>query len=249
MQESVDYNCYRLTFLENVKCLLVVFFLSGAAAWLLYKSLWGMLLWIVIYPVYRRYFVHTCIIKRKQELLLQFKDAMQSISAALLSGYSIENAWKEAEKELGELYGTEAYMTVELRQMNHAIQTSRPVEELLCQFAERSGCEDITAFAEVFRFAKRNGGNFSAIIQNTVYHITEKREVEQEIETVIAGKKLEQKIMNVVPAALLGYLNLTSEEFLAPLYGNGFGICVMTTAFLAYLAALLLAYKIVDIKV
>ena len=66
---------------------------------------------------------------------------------------------------------------------------------------------------------------------------------------MIAGKKMEQKIMNIVPVALLVYLNLTSEEFLAPLYGNILGICVMTIAFFAYLGAVLLAQKITKIKV
>ena len=66
---------------------------------------------------------------------------------------------------------------------------------------------------------------------------------------IIAGKKMEQKVMNIVPVCLLAYLNLTSEEFLSPLYGNLFGVCVMTVAFGIYLMALLMAQKMVDIKV
>ena len=60
---------------------------------------------------------------------------------------------------------------------------------------------------------------------------------------------MEQKIMNVVPVGLLVYLNLTSQEFLEPLYGNLFGVCVMTGAFAAYVGAVLLASKIVKIKI
>ena len=249
MQESIDYRNYKLSGREEVECVAVTVLLAAIAAWILYKSLWGLLLGIVIFPVYRRNYRRGKAAKRKRELLLQFKDGMQSVSVALLSGYSIENAWQEAEKELREMHGVEAYMTEEMRQMNSGIKMNQPVEQLLYQFAMRTGCEDIVGFAEVFRFAKRAGGNFGRVIQNTVHRIAERQEVEREIETVLSGKKMEQRIMNVVPVLLLAYLNLTSEEFLAPLYENFFGACVMTLAFVAYVGAFMLAQKMVAIRI
>lgn len=249
MQDLVNYESYRMTACEEIKCLGISALLSAVAAWILYKHPLGLLLGIAIFPVYRRNYVRKRILEQKQELLLQFKDGMQSVSVALLSGYSIENAWIEAEKELRELHGTEAYMSEEMRYMNSGIRMNQPVEQLLEQFAMRTGCEDIIGFAEIFRFAKRSGGNFARIIRNTVQRIAEKQEVEREIETILSGKKMEQKIMNVVPVCLLAYLNLTSEEFLRPLYGNLFGACIMTVAFVAYVGAFLLAQKMVEIKI
>ena len=249
MQDLVNYESYRMTAREEIKCLGISVLLATVAAWILYKHPLGLLLGVAIFPVYRRNYVRKRISEQKQELLLQFKDGMQSVSVALLSGYSIENAWIEAEKELRDLYGAEAYMVEELRYMNSGIRMNQPVEQLLEQFAMRTGCEDIIGFAEIFRFAKRSGGNFARIIRNTVQRIAEKQEVEREIETILSGKKMEQKIMNVVPVCLLAYLNLTSEEFLEPLYGNLFGACIMTVAFVAYVGAFLLAQKMVEIKI
>jgi Flp pilus assembly protein TadB len=80
---------------------------------------------------------------------------------------------------------------------------NQPVEQLLYEFAMRSGCEDIVDFAEIFCFAKRSGGNFVKIVQSTAWHIAEKQAVEREVATVLSGKKMEQKIMNVVPILLL----------------------------------------------
>lgn len=249
MQECVNYGDYRLSCKDIVMCLGTSLLLSGIAAWILYKSIWGVFLGIIIFPLRCNHYKNMQIKKRKKELLYQFKDGMQSMSVALMAGFSIENAWREALKETEELYGKEAFMVEEMRQMNAAIRMNQPIEQLLYQFALRSECEDIMEFAEVFRFAKRSGGNFAKIIQNTIGHISEKIEVEREIETVISGKKMEQKIMNVVPVLLLAYLNLTSKEFLAPLYGNLFGIVIMSGAFLAYIGALMLANKIINIKV
>ncbi len=222
--------------------------MAGLTAWLLYKHIFGLLSALIILPIYKKSYQKVQIEKRKKELLIQFKEAMQSVSVAVLSGFSIENAWREAEKEIEIMYGKDAYMTVELKQMNAAVHTNQPIEQLLYQFALRSACEDILNFAEVFQFAKRSGGNFGKIIQNTINRISEKMEVEKEIQTVISGKKMEQRVMNVMPIFLLCYLNLTSKEFLAPLYGNLFGACVMTLAFFAYMGALILSQKLMDIK-
>ena len=55
--------------------------------------------------------------------------------------------------------------------------------------------------------------------------------------------------MNVIPVFIILYLNLTSGEFLAPLYGNIFGISVMTGALGAYLAAIMVSERMTAIKV
>lgn len=249
MQEYVDYGIYRLSIKDEAKCAGMTVVICTIAAWLLYKNILGVLLGIIVFPICRSSYRNMQIRQRKKELLVQFKDGMQCVAVALAAGYSIENAWKEALKELQELYGENAYMVEEMKQMNAGIQMNQPIEQILYQFAVRSDCEDIMGFVEVFRFAKRSGGNFGKIIQNSIRLISEKLEVEREIETVLSGKKMEQKIMNIVPVCLLAYLNLTSEEFLAPLYGNIFGISVMTVVFLIYVGVLMLAQKMVNIEV
>lgn len=244
----MDYRSSHLNWKEILQCTGMSLLLSAIIAWLLYRSRVGMLSFFFLFPVLIRRRKRSKTECKKQQLLLEFKDAMQSISAALLAGYSVENAWREGEKEMQRLHGADACMVKELRQMNAAVRMNRPLEQELAAFAERSGCEDIESFAEVFLFAKRSGGDFGKIIRTTVSRISGKIEVEREIATVISGKKMEQRVMNVVPAFLLGYLNFTSEEFLAPLYGNTFGVIVMTAAFLVYLAAVRLSEKIMNIR-
>lgn len=163
--------------------------------------------------------------------------------------FMMENAWRESEKEMTELYGQDGIFVGELHQINQAVGMNQPIEKLLYEFALRSDCEDIQNFSDVFLFAKRSGGDFHKIIATTIEHISDKIEVEREVQTVISAKKMEQKIMNVIPVFIILYLNLTSGEFLAPLYGNIFGISVMTGALGAYLAAIKISAKMTAIKV
>ena len=125
---------------------------------------------------------------------------------------------------------------------------NQPVEQLFYEFALRSGSEDIMNFSEVFRFAKRSGGNFGKILYRAAMRISEKQEIEQEIQTVIAGKRMEQAVMNIIPIGMLGYLNVTSGDFMDPLYGNLFGVVVMTGAFIAYLGGFFLSKRMMQIK-
>ena len=244
----MDYGSYPINKKERFKCLLTAIGLAALAAWLLYKNVIGMLLVLFLYPFCEKSYKKQCIEKQQKELLQQFKDMMLSVAAALLSGYAVENAWKEAEKEICKLYGEKSYMALELKEMNAGIQMNQPIEQLFYEFSLRSRQEDIINFAEIFRFAKRSGGNLGKIIYRAAMRISEKQEIEQEIQTVIAGKKMEQKVMNMIPIGILAYLNVTSGDFLKPLYGNLFGILVMTSAFFAYLGAFLLSKKILQIK-
>ena len=113
-----------------------------------------------------------------------------------------------------------------------------PVEKLMLELGERSGIEDIRMFSEILMTAKKTGGNLVKIMKRTADNISEKIETKREIETVIAGKKMEARCMNVIPFG-----------FLDPLYGNLAGILIMTVSLMVYAGAFWWSYKITDISV
>ena len=187
--------------------------------------------------------------EEKRKLTSEFKDAMQSVSFALNVGYSIENAFREAVKELTPMYGEDSRIVTEFKAMIRRVEHNSNIEDVLMEFAQNSNVEDITYFAQVFQYAKRSGGDLIQIIKNTASTINDKIEVEREIQTVISGKKLEQKIMCVMPYGIILYLRLASPQFIVPLYGNPAGIAVMTVCLIIYLAADYAAKRIVNISV
>lgn len=245
----MDYSKYQCGIIEYAACMAAAAAVTILFAWLFYRSWLGLLLLPVVYAYVLRLYKNWRKAKRKNELLSGFKEGMMAVTAALLAGYSMENAWKEAEKDLRELLGEQHPAVREFGQMNSKIHMNQPLEETLTEFALRSGCEDIESFAEIFSFAKRSGGDFVAIIQTTVQRLSAKIEVEREIQTVIAGKKFECRIMNMMPLFLLIYMNLSSAAFLEPLYGNLLGNVIMTIALAVYGIAVWWSGKIMDIKV
>ena len=244
----MDYRTYHPTFREKMKCLGLAVLLSGAIAFLFYGSVWGLVLIPVLYLILKKRKERTGLEQVQKKLAKEFLDALRTISSALQAGISMENAWKEAEKEMAALHGKESYMYQELSEMNRSIELNIPIEKLLTDFSVRCGNSDILSFAEVFSFAKRSGGNFVTIIEGTSEHMRARYDTEREIEVLVASRKMEQKVMNAIPMFILAYLKVSSMDFLDVLYGNMAGVLFMTLCLLAYGGSVLLAEKILRIR-
>lgn len=244
-----NYQDYKLNAKEWLFVALKSIFVTGLIAYLFYNSLWLLLIFPLVFLFLYRRALKEGVIRQKEKLSTEFLDVMRVVHTALLAGMSIENAWKEAQKETEQLHGRRSVMYLELVEWNRAIGLSASSEELLMDFAERASIEDISSFAEVFSFAKRTGGNLPAIIEMTVEHMRQKADTEAEISIAVASRKLEQKVMNVIPMGILLYLRVSSGGYLDALYGNLMGIVLMSICLVAYGAAVLLADRIMDIRV
>jgi tight adherence protein B len=244
----MDYRKYRLSLQEKGRCLAMAAGLGVAISYLFYQSSWGLVVVPVLYLILRQRAVCAGRERVQAQLARSFLDALRTVSAALLAGFSMENAWREAQKEIGALYGKEDPLYREFEEMNQSVSLNIPLEQLIEGFAVRSGNADIASFSEVFAFAKRSGGNFVTIIEGTSGHMRAKYETEREIGVLVASRKMEQKVMNVIPMLILAYLKVTSMDFLDILYGNAAGIFFMTGCLLAYGGAILLAERILRIK-
>ncbi len=112
--------------------------------------------------------------KKKQELRQQFRDSIQAMAAALKAGYSVENAIREAGRDLSPVYSEETRIRKEFKRMERQMDMNMTAEDVLREFAERTGQEDIENFVNVFAAAKRSGGDSIAIIRDAVKIISGK---------------------------------------------------------------------------
>ncbi len=187
--------------------------------------------------------------KRQQTFRLQFKEAIQSLSAGLNVGYSVENALREACKELKGMYRKDEIILRELTYVIRQLQMNVTAESALQEFASRTQDEDVQTFVTVFNLAKRSGGDTLEIIRSAVRQMGEKIDVEREVQTVISAKKMEFRIMTAIPFAMIVYLRISFPELLGVLYGNPAGIVIMSVCLVVYLAAYEMGKRIVEIEV
>lgn len=237
-----------LTGRDQVKVIVAAAAASGLVSVLFYNSPWGLCTLPAAVFLSGRFVYQSRERKRRKRLNLEFKEYMYAVSSALSAGYSIERAFLAGLKDMERLYKEESVLKKELEDMEKRLSLQEPIEHILSEFAAKSKSEDIETFAEVFCFAKRGGGNFIHIIEVSVGRICDKIEVQEEIQTVLAEKKLEQKIMCAAPLFILLFFRAASPEFIGVLYGNFLGALVMTIALLLYGAAFVLGMKMMEVE-
>lgn len=206
----------------------------------------------ILLPVAVPWYIYQKKLERKRNIRLigiQFRDAISAALTSMKAGYSVENSFREAQRDMELLYGKNSLIWGALSRVNKGIANNVPVEKLIYRLGKDSGNADIQNFAEVFAVAKRSGGNMTDIISRTIVVISRKMDVEKEIDVLISAKRTEARIMNMVPFFIILYISVTSPGFFEPLYHNLLGIVVMTVCVVFYTGAYLLSERIVNIDV
>ncbi len=245
----MNYKTYRFDAKEWIAAFLTGAGIAAAIAWIFYRSVFALFAMIPVIFLYIRYHRREKTQKRLYELSLEFREAILSVGGALSAGYSIENAFLSAGSDMEKLYGRDGLITKELTLLSRRLRANETIEDVLSDLSERSGIEDIRDFADVFRAAKRNGGNLGAVIRRAAETISDKIEVRREIETLMSAKRFENRIMQLVPFGILCYIGLTSPDFIASLYHNPTGVAIMTGCLLLYGFAFFLSEKILRIHI
>ncbi|MCI9464776.1 MAG: hypothetical protein HFI48_13005 [Lachnospiraceae bacterium] len=246
---SVNYGEYSLNGREWLLYFTEGALVVGIISYFFYRSIWAALCLSPGIYLFMKMKRRELAAKKRMELSVQFKDAVLAVSANQKAGYSVENAFREAYRDMALLYGRASPICLELYMIGKGLDNNVVLERLLYDFGCRSHVPDILQFADVFLIAKRGGGNMTEIIAGTADMIEQKTAVDKEIQVLLSAKKMEQKIMNMIPFLIIFYISLTSKGFFDVLYHNAVGIVVMTICLAVYLAAFMLSRKLVEIEV
>ena len=244
-----DYGRYTLRGTELALNMLAYLLLEGAVGFLFFNHMAAAFLLLAGLPLFLKNREKMLLEKRRRSMRAEFLTGMQLTANALQAGYAIENAFREAYAQLGKVYAPDAFIMREFGRINSQCRLNVPIESVLLDLGERSGVEDIRQFAEVFETARKTGGDLIAITRNTVSLIAQKEETTAEIETALAGKRMEQNLMSVIPLLILAYIRLSSPGFLDPIYQTLAGRAVMCACLACYAAAYLWGRSIMRILV
>lgn len=246
---GIDYSVYNMSVLEWILYACMAGAILFLAAYIFYQSIilsTIFALFGLLYPKIRR---KQIIENRQKKLNLQFKDMLYSLSSAVGAGNSVESAVSVALEDMKQQYNDpNVFIIKELALMKVRLQTNRTVEEVFNDFAERSHLEDIQTFANIFQIAKRTGGNIIDIIRNSTQIIADKIEVSQEIETMLSGQKMEQKVLTIMPFLLVLFMTKTSGGFMDPIFTTALGRIIATISLSVIFLANIWSKKIASIR-
>lgn len=170
--EGVDYMDYS-RYSMSTKDLGIVFIKSMAATVIIAYLFYDSPIVVIAFPAVFAYCAKLCrqegVRRQKEKLNEEFMNVLKVLSSNMLAGYSVENAWQEAEKEMELMYGNDSLMLSEIQEMNRQIKMNQTFEAVLSEFAHRSGLEDIVNFSDIFSFAKEKRRQICGY--HRVYHL------------------------------------------------------------------------------
>ena len=243
-----NYGKYQFSFIEKLVLCVVSVVIALCVAYLFFDNLYAAV--VFFFPVCIiavTYYRKISIAKTKRKLCSQFEELMNSLSESLRAGYSLENAFFEAGKQLRVIYD-KADILDEIDHICNGLNMNITIEKLVDDLAKRSDVEDIMTFSELLATARKSGGNLILIVKKNAEILHDKRQVLEDITTVITAKKLENRVMNIMPVGILLYLKLSSPEFMHVLYDNITGRMIMLVCLVIYVAAIALGIRITDFE-
>ncbi len=263
---TYNYRVYYMSSLEKLLYFVLAFAVGAAVGYLFYggigkdefgdptattwacniiiSSIVGIAAGILYLPIRTKQICN----KKRANLKLQFRELLDALSTSIGSGKNVVDSFKAARDDLRIIYAEDTPIVRELDILLDGINNNIDIEKSLMDFGYRSGIDDIISFADVFETCYRKGGNIKDIIKNTQQIIVEKMEIEQEIQTIVAGSKNEQMIMTVMPVALVGVIKLMSPEFAAN-FTTPTGILSTTVAVIMFVAAYFVGNIVLSIKI
>ena len=226
-----DYSTYRLSPFQKIIFNSLAFTAALILGWLFYDNpLTSLFIFLALQPLQKN-FTNYLIEKRKNKLLLQFKDLLYSLSSLMSVGRSLGQAMEESVPFWKGTYGEDDYIILELNYMTGRMRESRESDvSVLEDFARRSALEDIKDFASACRICKETGSNITKTISKTSEIIGDKISLEKELKTLLAQKRFEGRIVGFAPFAMLLGMKIMSPQYLLPLTSTLQGMVITTMA-------------------
>lgn len=265
-RKMINYKVYRMTANEKALYFILAFVVGAAVAYLFYggigkddygnativtyicdiviMALFGFIAARLFMPIRKE----QIIAERRKKLRTQFIDLLDSLATSISSGKNVPNAFMAAREDLLVQYQPDAFIVQEVDNIISGIQNNIDVGSMLLNFGERSGIQDIRTFGRVFETAYSKGANLKDVVRNSHVILSNKCEIEAEIETKVASNKNEQNIMIIMPVILILMIKMAGSDFAAN-FTTPTGILCTTIAIGTFVGAYLLGRKILNIEV
>lgn len=247
--EAEDYHIYSMKVTDRLMAAVIGFAIGAVVMHVFFRILFvsllaGAVLTIPAQVFYRDYKRK----KRQSELLLQFKDLLESLATSYSAGQNTQGAFLDAKSDMISIYGEKSDIVAEVELIINGMTNNITPEALLSNFAKRSGLEDVESFANVFEVVNRQGSNLKEVISDSREIINDKIEIEMEIDTMLQSNKNELNIMIVMPLVVVGSLSgLGGMTIVSNAEVTNVVLKIICIAVFA--GAYLMGRKIVDIKI
>lgn len=173
----------------------------------------------------------------------QFVEALDSLSNALKTGYSLPQAIEMVGREMPAPLGHEFALVI------RELQLGAPLGVALGNMAKRIPNEDLSLVTSAVSISQEVGGNLAEVFEKIAKTIRERVQIEGKIDALTSQGKLQGIVVALMPLALGYVLNLINPELMRPMYTTPLGWCMIMAIVVLELLGYFFIRKIVAIEV
>ncbi|MFC2283752.1 MAG: type II secretion system F family protein, partial [Lachnoanaerobaculum saburreum] len=164
MGNADDYHIYHMRLIDYLVGFLIGFALGFVVVMIFFRVVIfavtvGAVCGIPAIKYYRKYRKE----KRQRDLLIEFRDLLEALTTSYSSGKNTMEAFAESYQDLLSLYGEKSDIVNETRIIIAGMTNNIIIEDLLRDFAERCGLEDVESFTSTFESGLRQGGDIRQV--------------------------------------------------------------------------------------
>ena len=245
-----DYTQSPSTLINHIVAFFAGFAAGFAVLFVFYKLVVLSILGGVIVGVINIFAsARAAVTMRLQQLRLQFFDMLEAMSVAMRAGNPVLKALESARNDLVLIYSEKSDIIVELDIIVARFHNAVPLSKGFMDFAERSGLEDVASFASIYATIEGKSSRADEIVRETQQIISDKMEIEMEIDTLMTAAKNEVNIMLFMPLVILLVIGYAGAGFMDSIYTTLAGRLVATGGLVMFIISFLMARKFSSVQI
>jgi tight adherence protein B len=181
--------------------------------------------------------------KRKEEIDALLPEAVDLITNALKSGFSLETALRMAAREIPDPLGIELGIAFEEQNLGVSLT------DAFSNLGDRVQSEDLSLFITALLIHKKTGGNLAEVLEKIGNTIRERFRLEREVKIFTAQGRLSGFILVLLPLVVAIAIWVFNPEYLKILWMEKVGKYLVGIAVIMQLLGIWVINRIVNIRI
>jgi len=203
----------------------------------------GIIIAFVLAYVFGAYYIKFRIDKRNAAFINFFPDALDMIVRSVRSGYPLSSAVRMVADNM------EAPVSTEFKQVADEVAYGSTLIEALSRLCLRIDEPDVRFFVVVLTVQQDVGGNLSEVLNNLSGIIRKRKHLRMKIKALSSEGRATAWVLGTLPFCEAGLIMLAYPQHLTPLFTTPLGHMALALTLGSVAIGVIIARKIVNIKV
>ncbi|WP_411817161.1 type II secretion system F family protein [Hyphococcus sp. DH-69] len=181
--------------------------------------------------------------RRQKKFVAEFSNAIDVIVRGVKSGLPVNECLKIIAREAPRPVSDEFHMLTE------GIRVGLSLEQALERMSERMPLQEVNFFGIVLLIQQKTGGNLAEALGNLANVLRSRKLMEGKIKALSSEAKASAYIIGSLPFLVMGAVQLSSPEYLVPLFSTKVGNFILIGAGVWMMTGIIVMKKMTQIKV